>query len=45
MNKFSVTVKTETGPVQYSAISYASVEVVIDAIVIFGVCGVTVRPL
>lgn len=45
MNKYSVVVTTNSGQVHYSAISRTTVEVIVDAISIFGVCGVSVKPL
>ncbi|HVL77604.1 MAG TPA: hypothetical protein VM406_16440 [Noviherbaspirillum sp.] len=44
MKRYRLTVKTESAQYEYSAIQKSAVEALLDAIDLFGLCAVTVRP-
>lgn len=44
MNRYHLTVRTESEQYQYSAIQKSAIEAMLDAIDLFGLCAVTVRP-
>lgn len=45
MSRFTVKVRTAEGTIAYDAIGTSSIDIHLAALDIFGLCGVTVRPI